>query len=90
MKLVRFIRIVRFADAKIFKLFRDFLEVFRVSFLFELESIKNIHRVFRGGSQKDCTLKLRRFFVKPARNAIILELAFNLFSSYGSDNHRTH
>ena len=40
MKLVRFIGFVRFTDAKILRLFHDVLEIFHVSFLFNLNPSK--------------------------------------------------
>ena len=79
MKLVRFIRFVCFTDTKIFKLLHDFPQVLHVSFLLELESIKYVHRVFSNSCQKYSALKIIRFLIKPARNSIILELAFELF-----------
>ena len=79
MKLVRFIRFVCFTDTKIFKPLHDFPQVLHVSFLLELESIKYVHRVFSNSCQKYSALKLIRFLIKPARNSIILELAFELF-----------
>ena len=79
MKFVRFIRFVCFTDTKIFKLLHDFPQVLHVNFLLELESIKYVHRVFSNSCQKYSALKLIRFLIKPARNSIILELAFELF-----------
>lgn len=61
---------MRFANVKILKFSNALLEILYVNFLFKVESIKNIHRVFPDNSQKDCAPQLSSVFVKPARIAI--------------------